>query len=371
MLRISPAQHSTTSDDRRRRRQGRRSIFPNRLSTTRLRLPRQPAAANGTTTPGFSGPFPSQCVDAAHADTRVPFCSWQLGSFLFGMPARGPSRPLLVGFRVAALDSVRHCKVAGGHSPTVPGGRQAAGLPHRGCPLHGIWALRRSGVDEAVGPALAVRKLSLWVASPGSESSPLPDRSLGRRPSVTLFQRGTACFRLKARRSNSEIDLCSNRFELCVVRNTSAHRKRLTTGEECLHRLPEMVHVPPHCLVTVSVAMHTGQLGLRIQGLPLPGHHLKLTRHVSYVCGGVVDGIQLNFLSVKRTIWRRSENSSQLRLLGISLKKPLVENRRHAGEIVSSVGETRHLRASSVWVSLTRLVCDIKVNPGEIRHLHT
>ena len=28
---------------------------------------------------------------------------WQLGSFLFGMPARGPSRPLLVGFRVAAL----------------------------------------------------------------------------------------------------------------------------------------------------------------------------------------------------------------------------------------------------------------------------
>ena len=39
--------------------------------------------------------------------------------------------------------------------------------------------------------------------------------------------------------------------------------------------------------------MHTGQLGLRIQGLPLPGHHLMLTRHVSYVCVGVVDGIQL------------------------------------------------------------------------------
>ena len=84
-------------------------------NVTYLRLPRQPASANGATTPGFSGPFSSQCVDAAHADTRVPFCSWQLGSFLFGMPARGPSRPLLVGFRVAALDSVRHCKVAGGH----------------------------------------------------------------------------------------------------------------------------------------------------------------------------------------------------------------------------------------------------------------
>ena len=39
--------------------------------------------------------------------------------------------------------------------------------------------------------------------------------------------------------------------------------------------------------------MRTSQLGLRIQGLPLPGHHLKLTRHVSHVCGGVVDGIQL------------------------------------------------------------------------------
>ena len=61
---------------------------------------------------------------------------------------------------------------------------------------------------------------------------PFSDRSLGRRPSVTLFQRGTACFRLKAQRSNSEIDLCSNRFELFDVRNTSAHRKRLTTGEE-------------------------------------------------------------------------------------------------------------------------------------------
>ena len=31
---------------------------------------------------------------------------------------------------------------------------------------------------------------------------------------------------------------------------------------------------------------------LRIQGLPHLGHHLKLTRHVSYVCGAVVYGIQ-------------------------------------------------------------------------------
>ena len=47
------------NDDRRRRGQGRRSIFPNRLTTARLRLPRQPATANGAPTPGFSFPFPS------------------------------------------------------------------------------------------------------------------------------------------------------------------------------------------------------------------------------------------------------------------------------------------------------------------------
>ena len=39
------------------------------------------------------------------------------------------------------------------------------------------------------------------------------------------------------------------------------------------------MNVPHHCLATVSVAVHTGQLGitscLRIQGLPLPGCHLK------------------------------------------------------------------------------------------------
>ena len=86
-----------------------------RPNVSYLRLPRQPASANGATTLGFSGPFPSQCVEAAHADTRVPFCFWQLGRSLFGMPAQGPSRPLVVGFRLAALDSVRHCKVAGGH----------------------------------------------------------------------------------------------------------------------------------------------------------------------------------------------------------------------------------------------------------------
>ena len=42
-------------------------------------------------------------------------------------------------------------------------------------------------------PALAVRKRSLWDASPEDTSEPpFNDRSLGRRPSVTLFQRGSA-----------------------------------------------------------------------------------------------------------------------------------------------------------------------------------
>ena len=58
-LRISPVQPSTNSDDRKRRGQGRRWNFPNRLTAARLRLPRQPATANGAPTPGFSFPFPS------------------------------------------------------------------------------------------------------------------------------------------------------------------------------------------------------------------------------------------------------------------------------------------------------------------------
>ena len=73
----------------------------------------------------------------------------------------------------------------------------------------------------------------------------------------------------------------------------SARGQGRSVPDNFLRRLREMVNVPHHCLATVSVAVHTGHLGLRIQGLPLPGHHPKLTRHVSYVCVGVVDGIQL------------------------------------------------------------------------------
>ena len=84
----------------------------------------------------------------------------------------------------------------------------------------------------------------------------------------------------------------------------SLHQDRLFCADELL-------------LVTLSVAMHTGQLGI--------ASSLSI---VLYVCGAVVDSIQPGSLSVKRTIWRRcssyTENSSQLRLLGTSLKSHLL-----------------------------------------------
>ena len=92
-----------------------------------------------------------------------------------------------------------------------------------------------------------------------------------------------------------------------------------------------MVNVPHHCLVN-SVRRDAYKPALDIQGLPVPGHHLKLTRHESYVCGGVVDGIQL------RVFWCEVDN---LEALG---EKQLGE----IGEVVSSEGDTRHLRACSV-----------------------
>ena len=67
---------------------------------------------------------------------------------------------------------------------------------------------------------------------------------------------------------------------------------------------------------------------------------LSATRHVSYVRGGVVDGIQL------RIPWCEEDSLEALgefianAAVGHLSEKPLVENRRHAGEVVSSVGDT-------------------------------
>ena len=64
----------------------------------------------------------------------------------------------------------------------------------------------------------------------------------------------------------------------------SARKQGRSVPDNFLRQLREVVNVPHHCLATLSVAVHAGQLGivssLRIEGLPLPGYHLELTRHV-------------------------------------------------------------------------------------------
>ena len=89
------------------------------------------------------------------------------------------------------MRSVRHCTGQVATDPQSPkGGSQ------RACPL-GVPTPRLLGVSQRWRCSSSrtllwqLRPLSLRVASPGSESSPFSDRSLGRRPSVTLFQRGT------------------------------------------------------------------------------------------------------------------------------------------------------------------------------------
>ena len=68
-----------------------------------------------------------------------------------------------------------------------------------------------------------------------------------------------------------------------IVANLREDRGR-SIPDNFLRRLREVVNVPHHCLATVSVAVQTGQLRIvssfRIEGLPLPGYHLKLTRHL-------------------------------------------------------------------------------------------
>ena len=93
----NPVQPSTNSEDRRRRGQGRRSNFPNRLTTARMRLPRQSATANGATTPGSSGPFPLHSgvfgppplfVRCSPRWFESTLTGGSLGLVLFGLPAR-------------------------------------------------------------------------------------------------------------------------------------------------------------------------------------------------------------------------------------------------------------------------------------------
>ena len=106
--------------------------------------------------------------------------------------------------------------------------------------------------------------------------------------------------------------------------------------------------------------MHTGQLGLRIQGLPFHGHHLKLAQHVSHVCGCVVDGIQIRIPQCEEDNLEALVEFVATAAVGHLTEKSHGENRRRAGEVVSSVGDTGLLRACTVQTSCTRMVCNIK-----------
>ena len=150
-----------------------------------------PSRERDALTPGSLGPFPfthwglwvPSLLCTTHTDLKVPLFGdeWQSGSCLFGIPARGPSRPLrrMAGSRVAA-----HW-----YGPPLSGGRRP---PTHSPRREVVSAPRLLGVSQewrclSRRPCCreAVRKQSLWVASPRVLNQ-LPfssDRSLGRRPS--------------------------------------------------------------------------------------------------------------------------------------------------------------------------------------------
>ena len=175
-------------------------MFPDRLSTTRLRLPRQPAAANGATTPGFSVPFPSECVDAAHAGSRVPLSvSWQLPRSLSLRDASSGSESSPPGWFSGRRPFARsrHCTGQVATDPQSPKGGSQRACPTRGAHRTASGCLGTVALLKQTYPAWQFgRGLFGMPAREIRVNPPFNDRSLGRRPSVTLFQRGTACFRL-------------------------------------------------------------------------------------------------------------------------------------------------------------------------------
>ena len=116
--------------------------------------------------PGFSGPFPSQCVDAAHAGSRVTrLVAVRPRSLRDASPGSESSPPgRFSGRRPCVRSAIVKWQEA--TDPQSPKGGSQRACTHGGCPPYGFWASQRSGVVEAVGPALAVRKRSLWDASP-------------------------------------------------------------------------------------------------------------------------------------------------------------------------------------------------------------
>ena len=82
--------------------------------------------------------------------------------------------------------------------------------------------------------------------------------------------------------------------------------------------------------------------GTSSQDLP-PGY----AGHVQYVCG-CVDGIQLKIPQCEEDNLEALGDFIATAAVGPLPEKPLVENRGYAGEVVSSVGDTRHLGTYSV-----------------------
>ena len=95
-------------------------------------------------------------------------------------------------------------------------------------------------------------------------------------------------------------------------------------SESHLSRTEDMLaRLPPVYETRSSIV----RLGLRIQGLPLPGHHLELARHVSYVCDAAVDCIQLTIPECEEDNLEELGELIATAVVGHLTEKPHVENR--------------------------------------------
>ena len=135
VLRVSPAQHSTTSDNCRGRRQGRRSIFPDRLSTTRLRLPRQPAAAKWRHDARVLGALPFGVRGRSprwFESTSVSFVAVTRVAFSSGCQPGVRVVPSWSVFGSPPSCTVRHCTGQVATDPQSPEGGSQRACPTRG-----------------------------------------------------------------------------------------------------------------------------------------------------------------------------------------------------------------------------------------------
>ena len=221
--------------------------------------------------------LPRQLVENSGATTpgflgpfsSTPSC-FESSSFrwsVFGSPPLCDARSV---FGSPPLRSFHHCPVPAFPLTHSPRREVVSGAgSHEGCPLHGFWASQNGGVVSAVVPC-------------GSEA--------------TLSQRGW---------NNNSYPTIS-----WLSSSTPKGGERTTSLPRDSARRDAYVPVRPS---------HSG--------IPTPWASPQAHAARVYVYGCVVDGIQLRIPQCEEDNLRRSENSSQLWLLGISQKKTLVENR--------------------------------------------